>query len=344
MTPVSNLLLSTDAASRSTSFADGSHPDVSQVSVPLGLAMMGEGNDVTVLSDDDVWQAYETLLRRKRRSPATIDLYRTALRALWAFLGRQGRHWAQVTPELVDAWLERTACKPGKHGAGLPLSEGTRNTYGRDVQRFYAVASKRGWLEGGSPLEDWTPPPPPPSRPRALPVKAIAELLLINDPRIRIMVLIGYHQALRVGEIVKLRVEDLALHADPPMLLVHGKGGRDVWMPLSPGLVPHLRVFLLIRPSQGPLIPNYRDPGRHLDPKYATALLAAAMRPVVGDSGHALRHTAAQQLRRLTRDPFIVRDALRHSSLEMQASYVGADLELLAGALAKLPDPLQEAR
>lgn len=332
--------LSIDAAARSTPFADSSTPDVSQVSDPLGLAMMGGGNDVAVLSDDDVWRVYETLLRRKRRSPATIGLYQTALHDLWAFLDRQGLGWSQATPELVDAWLER-ACKPGKHGAGLPLSEGTRNTYGRDVQRFYAVASKRGWLEGGSPLEDWSPPPPPPTRPRALPVAEIGRLLLLVDPRIRMMVLIGYFQALRVGEIVKLSVTDLALGADPPMLLVHGKGGKKTWMPLSPALVPWLRAFMVTRPSQGPLIPNFRDPGRHLDPKYATALLAAAMRPVVGDSGHALRHTAAQQLRRLTRDPFIVRDALRHSSVDMQSSYVGADLELLAGALAKLPDPLE---
>lgn len=336
-------LLSADTAARSTPFADSPHPDVSQVSVPSSLSAVGGGNDVAVLSEDDVWGAYETLLRRKRRSPTTIGLYRTALHDLWAFGAKRGLRWWQATPELVDTWLER-ACKPGKHGAGMPLSEGTRNTYGRDVQRFYAVASKRGWLEGGSPLEDWAPPPPPPARPRALPVAEIGRLLLLVDPRIRLMVLIGYHQALRVGEIVKLSVQDLALHADPPMLLVHGKGGKQVWMPLSPALVGPLRSFMLTRPTQGALIPNFRDPARHLDPKYATALLAAAMRPVVGDSGHALRHTAAQQLRRLTKDPFIVRDALRHSSVDMQSSYVGADLELLAGALAKLPNPLQEAR
>lgn len=126
------------------------------------------------------------------------------------------------------------------------------------------------------------------------------------------------------------------------MLRVEGKGGREDWVPLNPALIPGLRAFLLTRPASGPLIPNLRFPTEHLSPRYAAGLLARAMRPVVGDSGHALRHTAATQLRRLTHDPYLVRDALRHSNLQQQGVYVGADLELLADALGKLPDPLQE--
>jgi integrase len=284
------------------------------------------------MTHDDVWEHYERLLRRRRRSEETIDLYRYALHDLWGFLDDRQSDWRAVTPELVDAWLD-----------GRVRAEWTRNTYGRVVRRFYACAVSRGWLEGPDPLEDWTPPPAPPPRPRALPLDAIGALLAVVDPRIRMMVLLGYFQALRIGEIVRLSVEDLALGADPPMIRVDGKGGKQTWMPLSPALVGPLRTFLLLRPARGPLIPNHRNPGRHLHPKYAAHLLASVMRPVVGDSGHALRHTTAQQLRRLTHDPFIVKDALRHSSLDMQGAYVGQDLELLADALGRLPDPLKEA-
>jgi len=154
------------------------------------------------------------------------------------------------------------------------------------------------------------------------------------------MVLLGYFQALRVGEIVRLSVEDLALGADPPMIRIDGKGGKQVWMPLSPALVGPLRTFLLLRPARGPLIPNHRDPDRHLHPKYAAHLLASVMRPVVGDSGHALRHTAARQLRRQTHDPFLVRDALRHAGLGSLEFYT-QDPETLAAALGLLPDPLE---
>jgi hypothetical protein len=48
------------------------------------------------------------------------------------------------------------------------------------------------------------------------------------------------------------------------------------------------------------------------------------------------------RLRRQTHDPFLVKDALRHSSLDMQGAYVGADMELLADALGRLPDPLHQ--
>ncbi len=283
---------------------------------------------------EQVWDQYVRLLHRRRRSQETIQLYRVALRELWVFLADQHHDWRRVTPELVDAWLD-----------SQPRAEWTRNTYGAVVRRFYACAVSRGWLQGPNPLEDWIPPPAPPPRPRALPLAAIGELLAIVDPRIRMMVLLGYHQALRVGEIVRLSVEDLALGADPPMLRVDGKGGRRVWMPLSPALVGPLRAWLLLRPGAGAaLIPNYRHPDRHLDPKYAAHLLASVMRPVVGDSAHALRHTTAQQLRRLTRDPFLVRDALRHSGLGSLGIYT-QDPESLAAALGLLPDPLrQEAR
>jgi integrase len=274
------------------------------------------------------WERYVLLLRRRRRSQETIDLYRVVLRELWAFLADQHHDWRQVTPELVDAWLDSQV-----------RAAWTRNTYGRVVRRFYACAVSRGWLDGPNPLEDWTPPPAPPPRPRALPLDAIGELLAVVDPRIRMMVLLGYFQALRVGEIVRLSVEDLALGADPPMIRIDGKGGKQVWMPLSPALVGPLRTFLLLRPARGPLIPNHRDPDRHLHPKYAAHLLASVMRPVVGDSGHALRHTAARQLRRQTHDPFLVRDALRHAGLGSLEFYT-QDPETLAAALGLLPDPL----
>lgn len=293
--------------------------------------------------DHPVWHAYKVLLRRHRNAEATIRLYETVLGDLWAHLAQQGLAWDQVTAELVDEWLKRP-CKPGKHGAGLPLQESTAATYGGVGKRFYAEAAARAWLQGGDPLADWRPPSAPAPRPRALPLDAVARLLLVVDPRIRMMLLLGYHQGLRVGEITRLRIEDLALGADPPAIFIRGKGGRNVWMELSPALGPHLRAWLLLRPAAGPLIPNHRDPTRHLNAKYAAELLAAAMRPEVGDSGHALRRTGATQLARQTRDPYLVQAFLRHASVATQASYVGMSPGLLAAALAQLPDPSKETR
>ncbi|HEY5988371.1 MAG TPA: site-specific integrase, partial [Streptosporangiaceae bacterium] len=283
---------------------------------------MGGGNDVTVLSDDDVWRQYKRLLRHRRDSDATIHTYDVALHLLWCNLEQRGIRWDRVTPDDVESWLQAGRCPQGKRNAGLPWSNGTKHVHGARVLTFYTEATEQGWLKGANPLRNWKPPRRPGRRPRALPVSAVGQLLveLADDQRLRIVAMICYFQALRIGEVCRLSVEDVALSADPPMLRVEGKGGQETWMPLSPALVPGLRAFLLTRPASGPLIPNFRFPTEHLSARYGARLLAAAMRPVVGDSGHALRHTAAQQLRRLTRDPFIVRDALRHSSLEMQSS------------------------
>ena len=305
-------------------------------------ALAGIGDNVAGDGTFDLWRQYARLLRRRRRSEETIRLYDVVLHDLWSYLERVGVRWDHLTPEDIDAWLRRT-CHVGKRDAGLPLQRGTLHTYGAIAKRSYRLFAERGWLRR-NPLEDWEPPPRPAARPRALPVSAIGLLLteLAEDRRLTMIVALMYHQALRIGEVVKLSVEDITLITDPPMIHIDGKGGREDWMPLSPALVPALRAYLLTRPKAGPLIPNHRYPTQHLSARYGARLLAAAMRPVVGDSGHALRHTAAQQLRRLTRDPFIVKDALRHATLDMQASYVGADVELLADALGRLPDPLRK--
>jgi len=288
------------------------------------------------MTSDEAWQKYERLLRWRQARPDTIHSYHVALHSLWTHLDGQGIRWDRLTPDDVETWLQGR-CKPGKRNSGLKKASGTRHTYGARVATFYREATLQGWITGRNPLAGWRPPRRPGRRPRAVPVPAIAQLLVVVDPRVRMMVLLGYHQALRVGEIVRLRVEDVALGADPPMLRVDGKGGREEWMELSAALVGPLRVWLATRPTSGPLIPNWRFPAEHLSARYASHMLAVVTRPVIGDSGHALRHTAATQLARLTHDPFVVQRALRHSSVAEQAAYV--DVELGA-ALALLPDPL----
>jgi integrase len=297
----------------------------------------------TVLDADEVWRRYERLLRWRQARPDTIHSYDVALHSLWAHLDGRGVRWDRLTPDDVEEWLAGR-CHTGKRNAGKRYSPGTRNKYGARVATFYAQATLEGWIKGRNPLAGWRPPRRPAARRRALKVSAITQLLteLADDRRLAMIVLIGYHQGLRIGEVCRLRVEDIMLDTDPPAIYVQGKGGQDAEMDLSAALIPGLRAWLLTRPASGPLIPNYRFPGEHLSPRYAATLLARAMRPVVGDSFHALRRTTAQQLRILTHDPFLIRDALRHSSLETLDVYVEREPELVAAALGSLPDPQRQ--
>jgi integrase len=306
-----------------------------------------------VLSNGGVWGRYLEWMIAQGHKRATIEHYDTIIHSFWTELetakvtGPDGRkhprQWHQARPKDLERWLDR-ACQPGNANAGAAKSRNTRAAYSRRVLHVYAWAFAKRLLPGRNPFEDVRPAKWAARRPRALKLSKVGELLveLADDHRLRMMVMIGYYQMLRVGEICRLSVEDFRFDVDPPLVRVEGKGGVEKWMAVSEALVPILRVYLLTRPPNGPLIPNHNHPGEHLDPGYASHLLARAMRPVVGDSGHALRHTGARELRLLTQDVRAVQEALRHASLSSTEVYLQEEPVLLARLLAQLPDPLAQ--
>lgn len=298
-------------------------------------------NGSTVLSNHAAWARYREYLIGKQASPVTIREYRLTLLDLWSFLetrkvtGPDGqkvpRAWHQVRPRDFHAWL------------GRPLARNSQATYSKRVLHFYDLASRKRWLPGRNPLADVEPVRPAARKPRALPLAKVGELLvaLADDRRLHMMAMICYWQLLRIGEVCRLSVEDLDWTSDPPIMRIEGKGDREAWMDISPGLIPGLRAYLLTRPSTGPLIPNHQRPGQHLDPNYAACLLAKRMRPIVGDSAHALRHTAATELLEATGENIRqVQVALRHDSIKSTEGYVKTRPGRLVGWLAQLPDPL----
>jgi len=296
------------------------------------------------LSNRQVWSRYRDWHLDQRHSPATVRHYRVVLHDFWATLAP--RPWSEVRRRDLDRWLDRR-CRPHQAHAGQPLARNTRAAYSRRVLRFYTWASARRLLPGRNPFEDVAPERWAARRPRALPLDSVAALLhwLADDPRLYLMVCLGYYQMLRVGEIVRLSVEDVRLDTVTPMLRVQGKGGQETWMALNRALVPHLRAYLAGRPPNGPLIENRRRPGAHLSAGYGAELAARALRPLVGDSLHALRHTGATALRDATGwNLLVVQRALRHASAASTQGYLDDAPELLAGFLELLPDPLERQR
>jgi integrase len=316
----------------------------------LGGPLLG-----VVVSNNGLWHRYHEWMVNEGHARATIKHYHTILRSFWAELetakvtgpdgGKVPRAWHQARPKDLERWLD-LACQPGNAHAGDAKARNTRTAYRNRVLRVYRWAFEQRLLPGRNPLEDVKPGKWAARRPRALKLSVVGELLvaLADDHRLRMMVMIGYYEFLRVGEICRLSVEDFRWDTDPPAMRVQGKGGVEKWMPIKhPALIGALRTYLLTRPPNGPLIPNYNHPGEHLNPSYASHLLARAMRPVVGDSGHALRHTGARELRMLTHDIRAVQEALRHASLSSTEIYLQEEPTFLAGLLAQLPDPLADS-
>ena len=88
------------------------------------------------------------------------------------------------------------------------------------------------------------------SQPFVLPVvlarqEVAAVLGAVREPRFSACLRLIYHCGLRVGEATRIEVRDLQdSHTDHPRLHVrNGKGGKDRFVPMSPGMVAELRQW-----------------------------------------------------------------------------------------------------
>jgi integrase/recombinase XerD len=144
-------------------------------------------------------------------------------------------------------------------------------------------------------------------------VKAL--LAAVREPRFRTCLGLMYHCGLRVGEAVRVQVKDIQARQEQPRLLVrHGKGGKQRYVPLAPGMVQELRAWWRTHQNPTYLFPT---PGRgwadrtltlsqsmHLNQgpmsescvqaAYRMARAASSINP--GSTTHTLRHSYATHL------------------------------------------------
>jgi site-specific recombinase XerD len=87
-----------------------------------------------------------------------------------------------------------------------------------------------------------------------------AVLGALSEPRFRACLRLMYHCGLRVGEVVRIEVKDIHGRENPPRLHVrNGKGGKDRFVPLTPGMVAELRQWWRTHQNRRFLFPS---PGR----------------------------------------------------------------------------------
>jgi integrase len=85
-------------------------------------------------------------------------------------------------------------------------------------------------------------------------------LAAVREPRFRACLGLMYHCGLRVGEAVRIRVKDILGREQPPRLLVsHGKGGKQRYVPITPAMVEELRTWWRTHQNPALLFPT---PGR----------------------------------------------------------------------------------
>jgi integrase len=198
----------------------------------------------------------------------------------------------------------------------------------------------------------------PPTRVRWLTAETAQAIVRAtrDDPRLRLVALLGLAQGLRRVEWVRLQVSDVDLTAD--RLLVRGKGRGEpklAWMPLHPSLPGALRAFLMFREAQ---VERYRRVHRAgpVPPEMFIHPVHGVLRPytvsgadrwvrMIGRrlhaigipdrlSSHMFRRSAATFLERTLLDsPEASRDGvyravqgfLRHENLATTMKYLEAD-------------------
>lgn len=104
------------------------------------------------------------------------------------------------------------------------------------------------------------------ARPQVLPIvlnrqEVAAVLGALREPRFAACLRLIYHCGLRVGEAVRLEIRDLhdTRSVQPRLHVRNGKGGKDRYVPLSPGMVAELRQWWKIHRHDRWLFPS---PGR----------------------------------------------------------------------------------
>lgn len=136
------------------------------------------------------------------------------------------------------------------------------------------------------------------------------------------MVMLGFLAGLRVAEIAALRWEDVALHVNPPVLVVrHGKGNKDRVVPLHPELRVHL---VALERGAGPVIESWSEPGEHVQPGTITRTITGRFRAHgLAATPHALRHTFITEAFRASRSAIAARNLAGHDTIATTERYIG---------------------
>jgi integrase len=143
------------------------------------------------------------------------------------------------------------------------------------------------------------------------PLESVDTLLEVASPRDRVLVLLGAHAGLRVGEACALEWTDVMIDAQA-IKVRNGKGGKPRTVSISARLAQALTVL-------------ERDSGLVLDLGAQGA--RAALRRLCSSAGvtyqavHSLRHQAGTRLYRQTGDLKAVAKHLGHSRLESSSIY-----------------------
>lgn len=205
-------------------------------------------------------------------------------------------------------------------------SPGTRRSVRTSLRAFYSWARALELIET-NPSDLLPTVTAPVGKPRPASDSVLAVGLSATDERVRLMIELGARAGLRCCEIAVVSTSDIQGEAGRRSLLVHGKGGKERYVPISDELAEEI----LERPA------GFAFPGQidgHLSAAYVSKMMSRALGH--GGTAHPLRHRfATRALRSSGGNLRIVQELLGHASVATTQIYTQVDDdELRAAALS----------
>jgi integrase len=241
-------------------------------------------------------------LASRSYSPASEKQRRSILSRFEADAGPVG----DVDAEAVIDWWATTA----------HLAPASRRAHLQAVRGYCQWAATMG-LRADDPTRAVRAPTLPRTAPKVLTAAQVARLRSAPmSRRERLMVGLMLDLGLRVGEVARLRGEDVA----DGLVTIHGKGGRVDRLPMP----AHLAALM---PTSGRVVDC---PPARLSTRTARLLERCG---VAGHTAHSLRRTAATRWAADGVAPHVIAALLRHSSVSTSAHYVNVSADDLADAV-----------
>lgn len=275
-----------------------------------------------VMENDTAIAARLDAMRLRNLAPTTIRVNRDHLYRLARFLAPVPL--LDATPDDLMRWARHL----------LPLTPRTRFAELSRTHGFYRWAADEGLREDIPSARL-----PRPKVPRALPRPISEERLQVAlngaPADVRTWLILAAWAGLRCCEIAALTRDQVLDTADPPVLIVTGKGAKDRIIPLHPRV--RLALYEWGLSSRGYV---FRRRDGHPGPPTADRVSWLCNRWLhesgVPDTMHSLRHRAVTGVYRACRDIRVAQEFAGHSSPDTTAGYAAHAPDRLAAAVLAL--------
>lgn len=285
----------------------------------------------------DAWTLYLELFELEQRSANLAEKTITNRRDLLLTIARMT---GKPPTEIQKVDLQRVLDRPHPR-TGEPLAAGTKQTERSYMQTFFTWMKEDGYRDD-DPAAKLRKVKVPRRKPRPF-YRHHVDAMLDSGAyrRTRDIITIAALSGLRIGEIVKIRGEDVDLRAETIRTI--RKGGLDHIVALHPVLVELAQRY----PRTGWWFPSpYRskqfpDGGGHIMMKSASDAIAKAIRRAgITDrrlTGHSLRHYYATQLLLEGVQVRVVQEMLGHASLATTQLYTEVTEAQMHDGIQRLP-------